>query len=98
MAWQNTKSSLRAGSAHQISLTVVEFAYCVSPSLHPLPLLLLCFISIHNVLDTARHVEVVLADMIVLAIKNLLEATDGILQRHVSAFAPGKCLRYYEWL
>src|SRR5947209_20320729 len=108
MTWQNAKSSLRARSAHQVSLTVVEFTLsgyhldmqriACRHRYTPLSLLLLGLVAIHNILDAACHVEVGFRDMIVLAIKNLLEATDGVLQRHISAFASGKCLRYYEWL
>jgi len=54
-------------------------AYCVSPSLHSLSLLRFGIIGIHNVLNTTGHVEVGFWDMVVLAFKNLLKATDGIL-------------------
>src|SRR4029453_11356887 len=48
--------------------------------------------------DAALHVEVVLGDIVVLAVENLLEAADGVGYRHLPALPAREDLRRAEWL
>src|SRR5437016_1375282 len=60
--------------------------------------LLLCFIALDDFIDAPSHVEVILTDMVNLPLENLLEATNGFLERNISTFASGEDLRNGKWL
>src|SRR5660397_29680 len=49
-------------------------------------------------LDAAGHVEGLLRQVVVLAVDNLLEPADGVLERDINARTPGECLSHVERL
>src|SRR6187402_2741193 len=61
---------------------------------------LLCcrLLLLHDLLDPALHVEVALGHAVVLAVQDLLEAANGVLDFHLSALAASKHLRRAERL
>src|SRR6266571_2137443 len=92
-------------SDNHIGLAVVEFAlgghYLDMQGImccHRLTLLLLFFIALYDIVDAASHVEVVFADLIVLAFENLLEATNRFLHGNIFTFASSKCYCNGHWL
>src|SRR5207248_8207755 len=52
----------------------------------------------HRAFDGADHVESLLGQLIVLAVEQLLEGADGVLQLHVLALDAGEGLRHAEGL